>query len=292
MRYSTIVGYARIVISSLFVFSFLVFVCSSIGCGCGGFEYSSGVQGEIEVKTLPGPEAPSKVLGIGPAMSEGKDILIFRQTRKASSLPLNERNFFFISKVMQSYQPAVKVIEIPNSVSYPQGDYYSVIMDHFPGNGYGVLKNEDGGFKLYTSTFGYSEKYDEMVVPVIESIEKVLGPCPFDKRKLILNKSKYPEYTKAMKEGKSIIFYCFANCCNSFPPSQQASLERQLKTNFANEAGLVKIDHKAYTDPANELYSQCENIVSVYNSKTRKISPALFSGSDTIANVRKFLNER
>ena len=292
MRYSTVSGYSRIAISLLIAFAFFVLVCTIQGCGCGGVEYSSGVQGEIAVKTLPSPDAPSKVLGIGAAMDEGKDVLIFRQTRKASSLPLNERNFFFISKVMESYRPDVKVIEIPNSVTYPQGDYYSVIMDHFPGNGYGVIKNEDGSCKLYTSTFGYSEKYDEMVVPVIESIEKVLGPCPFDKRRLILSNSKYPEYTNAMKEKKNIVFYCFANCCNSFPPAEQASLERKLKENFSSAAGLVKIDHKAYTDPANELYSQCESIVSVYNSKTRQISPAFVSGSDTITNVRKLLAER
>ncbi|MBU1108351.1 MAG: hypothetical protein KKB51_16880 [Candidatus Riflebacteria bacterium] len=262
---------------------------------CGkslGIEYSSGVQGEIEVVDLPLPKAPSKVFGIGDAMDKGQDVLLFRQTRKSSSLPLNERNFFFITKLMESYAPEVKVIELPNTVSYPQGDFYSDLMDNFPGNGYGVIRKEGDGYKLYRSTFGYSEEYEKIVVPVKESIEQVLGPSRFDKDKLISKQSKYEGYSKAMREGRSMILYSFANACGNFPLAEQKSLEKNLKSRFSGDAEIILINHKSYIDPANELYSKCQNIVCVYNKYTRKTYPALFTGSDVLANVRKFLDER
>jgi hypothetical protein len=282
IKFGEIMNRLKLIFISLITFSVLF----TMGCGCS---FSSGKQGPIKTVELPSPKSPSKVFGIGKAMKEGKPVLIFRQTRKPSALPFEERNFFFISKVMQSYEPKVKVIEIGNSVSYPQGDYFQTIMDYFPADGYGVIKKENNNYKLYKSTFGYSEKYDEIVVPVIKSIEKVLGPCKFKKENLIAKNSKYKGYNQAMKSGKHLILYSFAGACNSFPASKQASLESKMKTKFKGKAELVKINHKLYTDPANELYSQTHNMVAVYNAKTKKVTPALWVKQDTIKNIENAL---
>ncbi len=280
----------RILLLVPLLLAFLLFLSK-----CGrymGIEYSSGVQGPIEVVDLPQPSAPSRVFGIGEAMARGQTILLFRQTRKVNALPHNERNFFFICKLLESYGPTVKVIELPTSVSYPQGDYFADIMDRFPGNGYGVIKKEVDGYKLYTSTFGYSEEYDGIVTPVKDSIEQVLGPCPFDRSRIIDKRSRYEPFNKAMKDNRSLILYSFAITCGRFPPAEQTKLEQSIKSRFSSEAEIVLVDHKAFTDPANELYSQANNIVCVYNSHTRKTSPALFSGQDTMANIRRLLDER
>ncbi|HNV70320.1 MAG TPA: hypothetical protein PKO06_11525, partial [Candidatus Ozemobacteraceae bacterium] len=183
-------SYARIVIPLLLIGCFVIPACAKKL----GFEYSDGTQGPIEVVDLPTPKSPSRVFGLGEAMAAGKDVLLFRQVRKPTALKHMERNFFFISKLMESYEPTVKVIELSNSVSYPQGDYYADLMDYFPANGYGVVKKEGDGYKLYSSKFGYSEEYDTFVLPVKESIEQVLGPCPYDKKKLIKSTSCYEPY--------------------------------------------------------------------------------------------------
>lgn len=254
-----------------------------------GIEYSDGKQGEIKVTPLPSPQSASKVSGIGKAMETGQDILIFRQTRKSSSLELNRRNFFFITRLMESYSPEVKVIELGTTVSYPNGDYFMTILDYLPTNGYGVIKKEADGFKMYSSTFAYSENYDEIVTPVKVSIEQVLGPSRFDKEKMISQTSKYKGFVEAKKSGNNIILYCFADACGNLPPSEQSKIERELKAQFTDKATIIKINPKLYTDPANELYSRCENIVSVYNGKTKEIYPALFTGKDVMKNVRTFL---
>jgi hypothetical protein len=176
-------------------------------------------------------------------------------------------------------------------VSYPNGDYFMEIMDNFPGDGYGVVKKEGGRYKLYKSSFGHSEKYEEFVVPVKNSIEQVLGPSSFDKGALIPAESKFEAYNKAMREGGNLIIYSFAGACSSFPAKDQEELRRGLLAEFSGKTGIIELDYKAYTDPSTELYSKCRNIVCVYNGRTKKISPALFSGADTMANVRKFLAE-
>lgn len=256
-----------------------------------GIEYSDGTQGEVEVVDLPQPSAPSQVFGIGAAMAADQDVLLFRQTRKSSSLAHNERNFFFITKLMESYSPKVKVIELSNSVSYPQGDFFMDVMDRFPGNGYGVIRKEEGGYKLYRSTFGYGESYETLVTPVQESIEKVLGPSGFDKARLISHDSRYEPYTKAMREKKSLIMYSFADACGNLPPAEQRRVEQAI-SQFGREAEILKVDHKAYTDPANELFAKANNTVCVFNARNRKTSPVLFSGVDVAATIRKLLDER
>lgn len=273
------------------VFILGLFLVVKFGCNMG-IEYSDGTQSPVVEVELPQPKAPSRVMGIGEAMSKGQDVLLFRQTRKSSSLRFNERNFYFISKLMESYAPKVKVIELPNSVTYPQGDYYSDIMDNFPGNGYGVIKKEGDGYKLYKSSFGYSEEFETFVLPVKDSIEQVLGPSTFDKEKMISKQSKYDGYTRAMREGRNMILYSFADACNSLPPAQQKSIEKTIRSTFSAEAEIIQVDPKAYLDPVNELYSKSNNIVCVYNKHTKKTYPALYSGNDTMANIRKFLAER
>lgn len=259
-------------------------------CGQGfGVRYSDGKQSEVVIVELPAPQSPSKVFGIGEAMEKGQDILIFRQTRKASALPLNESNFFFISKLLESYSPQVKVIEIGNTVSYPNGDYFMTLLDNLPANGYGVVKNEDGQYKLYKSSFGYSEVYEEMVLPVQTSIEEVLGPSGFDKKNLITSTSRYKDFIKAKQEGRNIILYSFANACSSLPVSEQKKIESQLKSKFSKQALIVKINHKYYTDPANDLFLQCQNTVGVYNGRSKEIYPALFTGNDVMKKVGEFL---
>ena len=259
--------------------------------GCGRIEFASGVPGKIKAVSLPDPKAPSQVLGIGEAMAAGQEILLYRPARKGMALPDDERNYFFIAKIMESYAPRVKVIELGNSVSFTRGDYYSEISDKFPANGYGVIKKEDGRYKLYTSDFGYSENYDDFVAPVKSALEQVLGPGSFDKKGLIAAESKFEAYNKAVREGGNLILYSFAGACSGFPQAEQEALLDGLRTRFSGEAGLIKVDYKAYTDPSSELYSKCRNIVCVYNGRNKKISPALFAGGDTYANVRKFLDE-
>jgi hypothetical protein len=279
---------AKVLIPILLLSLFLVSQCARNF----GIEFSSGVQGDVQVVDLPTPKSPSRVMGIGEAMAKGQDVLLFRQTRKSSSLPHNERNFFFITKLLESYSPQVKVIELPNSVTYPQGDFYSDIMDRFPGNGLGVIRKEGEGYKLYKSTFGYSEEYETMVLPVKDRIEQILGPAPFQKEALISKQSRYQGFTKAQQDGKNLILYSFAEACSRFPPAEQKRLEQSIKTQFAKEAEIVLIDHKAYTDPANELFAQGRSMVCVYNRRTKKSYPVPVTGSDPVANIRTFLNER
>ena len=270
-------------------------VAFSVFSGCGKnarIEFSGGSQGKIKAVRLPEPKAPSQVFGIGEAMAAGQDILLFRPTRKASALRHDERNYYFIAKLMESYAPRVKVIELTSSVSYPQGDYFAEIMDDFYGNGYGVIKKEDGGYKLYKAKFGYSENYEEFVVPIKKNLEKMLGPSTFDKNQLIDRESKFAAYNKAMREGRSLILYSFADACGSFPPAAQEALKRKIVATFSGEAEILELDYTAYTDPANELYSTCRNMVCVYNSRTKRVSPALFSGSDEMTNIRNLLDEK
>jgi hypothetical protein len=254
-----------------------------------GFEYSSGKQSEVKRESLPNPESPSKVFGIGEAMNKGQPILIFRQTRKPGALAHTKRNFFFISKLMESYQPEVKVIELGMSVSYPNGDYFMTILDYLPADGYGVIKKEKDGFKIYTSTFGYSEFYDKIVIPAQKSIESVLGPAKFDINKLITSKSKYKGFIEAKRSGKNIILYSFADACNSLPISEQHKIEKTLNSRFSKQALIIKVDPNAYTDPANHLYAKCLNIISVYNGHTKEIYPAIYKNQNEMENVKKFL---
>lgn len=257
-----------------------------------GFEYSNGKQGKIIVVNISAPEAPSQVFGIGKAMKEGKSIIIFRQLRKASALNHCKRNFYFISKLMESYAPKVKVIELSSAVSYPNGDYFMKILDEMPANGFGIMKKGAKGYKLYKSTFGYSENYDEIVLPVKERVEEVLGKCKFSKKKLIAKKSKYKAYNEAMKYHKHLVMYSFADACNSIPSSKQAKIIKMMQSNFSKKAKILKINHNFYTDPANELYSKGNNIVIVYNCKTKKTYPALFTKSDTKKNIEEALAKR
>ena len=263
--------------------------------GCGnnlGIEFSGGGPGKIKAVSLPVPKAPSQVFGIGAAMAAGQDILLFRPTRKESALPDDERNYYFIGKLMESYAPRVKVIELSTTVRYPQGDYVTDILDHFYANGYGVIKKENGGYKLYKVKFGYSENYDEFVVPIQRNLEKMLGPSSYDKSKLISPVSRFEAYNKAMREGRNLIICNFAGACGSFPPAEQEALKRKILAAFSGEAEILELDYQAYTDPATELYSTCRNMVSVYNGRTKRISPALFSGRDTLATIRRLLDEK
>ena len=198
----------------------------------------------------------------------------------------------FIGKLMESYAPRVKVIELSTTVRYPQGDYFSDILDHFYANGYGVIKKENDGYKLYQVKFGYSENYDAFVVPIQRNLEKMLGPSSYDKRKLISPASRFEAYNKAMREGRNLIICNFAGACGSFPPAEQDALKRKIVATFSGEAEILDLDYTAYTDPATELYSTCRNMVSVYNGRTKRISPALFSGRDTLAAIRQLLNEK
>jgi hypothetical protein len=270
-----------------------VFFTSLSGCGCGGFSvnYESGKQGKIVVAQLPQPAAPSRVHGIGDAMTAGQDVLIFRLTRKGASLPHNKRNFFFITKLMESYAPTVKVIELSTSESYPQGDYYAELMDYSPPNGFGVIKKEQDGFKLYSSVFGYAESYEDFVVPVQEKVEEVLGKSSFDKSKLISPTSKYEAYNKARRERRPMILYSFANACNSFPAPEQAKVKTDIIARFSRVAEIFEVDHTSFTDPANEVFDQGQNIVCVYNSRNGKVTPTLFAKSDVLENIQKALDE-
>ncbi|MFA5205751.1 MAG: hypothetical protein WC708_15245 [Lentisphaeria bacterium] len=263
--------------------------------GCGknvGIEFSGGGPGKIKAVSLPAPKAPSQVFGIGEAMAAGQDILLFRPARKASALPDDERNYYFIGKLMESYAPRVKVIELTTAVSYPQGDYFADILDNFHANGYGVIKKENGGYKLYKVKFGYSENYDAFVVPIQRNLETMLGPSSYDKRKLISPESRFEAYNRAMREGRNLIICNFAGACGSFPPAEQAALRQKIQAAFSGEAEILDLDYTAYTDPATELYSTCRNMVSVYNSRTKRISPALFSRGDTLATIRRLLAEK
>jgi hypothetical protein len=275
----------------------LVVMVGALGVfnGCGnnlGIEFSGGGPGKIKTVSLPAPKAPSQVSGIGEAMAAGQDILLFRPARKESALPDDERNYYFIGKLMESYAPRVRVIELTTSVSYPQGDYFADILDHFYANGYGVIKKEAGGYKLYKVKFGYSENYDAFVVPIQRNLEKMLGPSLYDKSKLISPVSRFEAYNKAMREGRNLIICNFAGACGSFPPAEQVALRQKIQAAFSGEAEILELDYTAYTDPATELYSTCRNMVSVYNGRTKRISPALFSGRDTLATIRQLLDAK
>ncbi|HNV72823.1 MAG TPA: hypothetical protein PKO06_24155, partial [Candidatus Ozemobacteraceae bacterium] len=82
------------------------------------------------------------------------------------------------------------------------------------------------------------------------------------------------------------------DACNSFSAQEGQRLVQTMHRDFSRDAEIVEVNHKNYTDPANELFSQVNNMVCVYNARLRKASPALFGGSDVAATIRRLLDER
>ncbi len=275
----------------LFSVTLLVALCCLNIVGCC-IKLGRTSNGKLEVYSIPEPESPSKVKGIGDAMKAGKSVLIYRTCWKSGALPDDKRNLFFISKLMNSYSPEVKVIELGTSVRYNSDDYYTKIRDYIPGDGFAVIKRDAGQLKMYKYEIVFNESYEALLEPLRINLETVLGSSTYNKAALIKSKSIYPGYNKAVKERRSMIILNFENTCSRFLAAEKKDITNNILPSFSHEAEIFEVQIKNYVDPANELYSKHRNIVNVYNYHTKKVYPAFYTAQDLRSNIRKFLAER
>lgn len=259
---------------------------SNFRCAILGFSNSNP-----RVVELPIPSSPSQVLGFGDAMSAGKSIILLRTFDGRAELTFLRRNYHFLKELILSYNDKAEFIELPMQISFEQNDYITTILDNFFPYDFAVMKKEGAAYTMHLFPIVISESYEEAVLPAQKNLEGIFGRSGYSKEKLLSPTSQFEPYNKAMRERRNLIIYSFDDCCGSFPPSQQEKLENQLIDEFSSQAELLKISTYAPLDPAFELLSKTRNIVNVYNAKTGKISPALFSGQDVLSNVRKFLSE-
>lgn len=274
----------------LLVIFLVIFCCFNI-VGCC-IKLGSTSNGELEVYSVPEPASPSNVRGIGAAMTAKKPVLIYRTCWKNTALPDDKRNLFFVSKLMNSYSPEVKVIEFGTSVSYNSNDYYTKIRDYIPSSGFAVIKRDARKLKMYKYEIVFHESYKDLLEPLKLNLEKVLGPSTYNKAALIKKKSIYPGYNKAVKDRRSMIILNFENTCSKFLATEKKNITDNILPSFSKKAEIFQVQVKNYLDPANELYSKHRNIVNVYNHRTKKVYPAYYTGQDLKSNIRKFLAKR